>query len=374
MMPTPMPIHMTRADRARLDFVGGLMEYNSKGIGKAMADFYASSHAKDAPSAPRTEGSANGNGAIQEVAAILEDAPVYRFGAFFELGNHRLMFQTALEILGRQAEEARAWLDGCNAPGALGSLGLDPDLPIPKYYRKVDIHTQPGSYHGEFAGFLYHWMIGPFLVHRDDRDEMGWQLARGVPRKDYRRILDLGCGIGKSTFPYCDLHPQAEILGLDYAAPMLKYGHRLAEARGKKVQFIQRHAERTGLPEQSFDLVTAIWLFHELPRKARDQVVREAHRLLRPGGVFAIMESPPFKNLSESYSKLSAFLLDSTGRRMNDPWIPEFFKEDRVEMFRRGGFANARDLPLPNELTGWGAEESYFFGAYPWWMTLAEKV
>ena len=120
-------------------------------------------------------------------------------------------------------------------------------------------------------------------------------------------------------------------------------------------------------------MVVAIWLFHELPQKARDKVVREAYRILRPGGVFAIMESPPFDNLINEYSKLSAFLLDSTGRRMSDPYIPGFFKEDRTEMFERGGFSNAEDVPLPNELTGWGSGDSYFFGAYPWWMTIATK-
>ena len=132
-------------------------------------------------------------------------------------------------------------------------------------------------------------------------------------------------------------------------------------------------AEDTGLDDESFDLITAIWLFHELPTKVRDQVVAEAYRLLRPGGVFAIMESPPFKNLEQDYSKLSSFLLDSTGRRMSDPYIPGFFKEDRVEMFKRGGFSDPKDVALPNDLTGWGSGESYFFGSYPWWMTIGEK-
>ena len=141
---------------------------------------------------------------------------------------------------------------------------------------------------------------------------------------------------------------------------MLKYGHRLAEERNKKIHFKQGHAEETGFEDESFDLVVAIWLFHELPPKARDKVVREAFRVLRPGGVFAIMESPPFENLISEYSKLSAFLLDSTGRRMSDPFIPGFFKEDRTEMFNRG-FCDAKDIPLPNELTGWGSGDNTFW-------------
>lgn len=353
----------SRSEQARLDFVAGLMRFNSTGYGRAMTDHYARHEARWSTSKP----------SIDEIASVMEPSVPYRLGSFFERHNHSLMFRTTLDILERQREQVRAQLDAPNRPGALGSLELDDSVGVPSYYRKLEIHTQPGNYHGDFGGVLYHWMIGPFFVNRDDRDEMGWALARGVPKRDYRSILDLGCGVGKSTMPYCELYPDADVVGVDYAAEQLRYAHWLAERRGRRVRYVQRMAERTGFADGSFDLVVAIFLFHEMPRRARDETVREAHRLLRPGGVFAIMESPPFKVLTEEYSPLSAFLLDSTGRRMDDPYIPDFFREDRVEMFRRGGFASARDVALPNELTGWGTGESYFFGAYPWWMTIGEK-
>lgn len=353
----------TRTEQARLDFVAGLMRFNSTGYGRAMAEYYAASASRWADDKPT----------IEDVATVMEPSVPYRLGAFFERHNHALMFRTTLDILQRQRDSVRGQLDAPNRPGALGRLELDPSVGVPSYYKKLEIHTQPGNYHGEFGGVLYHWMIGPFFVNRDDHDGMGWALARGVPRRDYRRILDLGCGVGKSTMPYCELYPDAEVVGVDYAAEQLRYAHWLAEKRRRRVRYVQRMAERTGFEDGSFDLVVAIFLFHEMPRRARDETVREAYRLLRPGGVFAIMESPPFAVLREHFSPLSAFLLDSTGRRMDDPYIPEFFQENRVAMLRRGGFEVARDVPLPNELTGWGSDESYFFGAYPWWMTIGEK-
>jgi SAM-dependent methyltransferase len=359
----PAIVEMTRTERARIDFVAGMMRYNSVSVGPAMAAHYVAHAPRDAEAPPR----------IEDIAAFMEPSVPYRLGAFLERYNHASMFRASLDVLQARRAEVRRWLDRANEPGAIGSLELDASVKPPSYYRKLEIHTQPGNYHGEFAGILYHWMIGPFFVNRDDQDGMGWALARGVPERGYRQILDLGCGVGKSTLPYCDQFPSAEVWGLDYAEEMLKYAHRLAEDRGKKVRYVQALAERTGLKSESFDLVTAIFLFHEMPRKARDETVREAWRLLRPGGVFAIMESPPFKVLQEHYSPLSAFLLDSTGRRMDDPYIPQFFEEDRVEMFKRGGFDNVRDVALTNELTGWGTGASYFFGAYPWWMTIGEK-
>lgn len=358
-----MNVDISRDERARLDFADALMSFNSTGIGSGMAEYFETRR-------PAGKDSLQ----MDEVRQLMEPSSIYKFGAFFERHNHALMFENSLAVLKRQADAVHAWLDSCNSPGSLGRLELNPDLPVPKYYEKVEIHTQPGSYHGEFAGFLYHWMIDPFLVHRDRENQMGMALAKGVPRQDYRAILDLGCGIGKSTLPYCDLYPSAEVHGLDYAAPMLKYGHQLAESRGKKVTYHQQHAESTSFDDESFDLVTAIWLFHEIPRASMDKVVREALRLLRPGGVFAIMESPPFKQLNESYSPLTEFLIDSTGRRMSDPYIPMFFSLDRAELLKNNGFTEVWEEPLENHVTGYNTEGSYFFGAFPWWMTAGRKV
>lgn len=359
-----MQIVKTRSEQARFDFVSGLMGYNSTGIGPAMVRHYEAHKDKFGGRAP----------SMAETKAVMEAGIPYKFGAFFERYNHALMFQTILDILDKQKDEVIAWLDDINPPGAKGSLTLDPTVEVPRYYKNVEIHTQPGSFHANpFAGILYHWMIGPFLCHRDDNNEMGWALANGVPNRDYKTIVDLGCGIGKTTVPYCDKFPGAKVYGVDYAAPMLKYGHKFAEAQGKAVHFVQARAEHTPFADNSVDLVTAIWLFHEINKQAMDAVCAEALRILKPGGVFAIMESPPFKVLREQYHPLSEFLLDSTGRRMEDPFIPLFFSLDRPELLKKAGFADARDVPLPNHLTGWSTNVDYFFGAYPWWMTIGEK-
>ena len=278
------------------------------------------------------------------------------------------MFQTALEILGRQADEARAWLNDCNAPGALGRLELDPALPIPELLpKRRDSHSSRAAITANSRGFLYHWTDRPVSGPPGRPGRMGWQLARGLPRKNYRRILDLGCGIGKSAVPYCDLYPNAEVVGLDYAAPMLKYGHKLAEARGKKVRFVQRRAEYTGFPDESFDLAVAIWLFHELPRKARDQVVaRSASAWLRPGGVFAIKESPPFQATQRKLQQTVGFPARFDGPAHERPLDTRVLQGGSRGNVPARRFRCSPRLGAAQRTHRLGTGESYFFGAYPW--------
>ena len=50
------------------------------------------------------------------------------------------------------------------------------------------------------------------------------------------------------------------------------------------------NAESTSFPGKSFDLVTIMYAFHEAPKAGRENMLREAHRLLGPGGTLAVID------------------------------------------------------------------------------------
>ena len=52
------------------------------------------------------------------------------------------------------------------------------------------------------------------------------------------------------------------------------------------------NAERMPFGDGLFDAVTSVFLFHELPAKAQRNVLREIARVLRPGGLLVICDSP----------------------------------------------------------------------------------
>ncbi len=93
-----------------------------------------------------------------------------------------------------------------------------------------------------------------------------------------RRILDLGCGKGR--FARHLTAAGAEVVGLDLSAAMLAGAEGLDRVRGS--------ARRLPFADAAFDAVVTVEVFEHLA--AIEQVLREARRVLRPGGVLAIVD------------------------------------------------------------------------------------
>ncbi|HEY6642249.1 class I SAM-dependent methyltransferase [Povalibacter sp.] len=171
-----------------------------------------------------------------------------------------------------------------------GTLELNPGMKLPDYTRH-EIHLQPGGYVGDpFAGHVYHYGTNNFFADRNNQDELHIEQARAIPPPPadgkVRRILDMGCSCGQMTVALKERFPDAEVWGIDVGGPMVRYAHMRAVDLGVDVNFAQRLAEDTKFPDGHFDIVTSFILHHEVSTEASKQIIREAHRVLRRGGVF----------------------------------------------------------------------------------------
>lgn len=93
--------------------------------------------------------------------------------------------------------------------------------------------------------------------------------------------LDLGTGTG--VLPKNLYNPKASVTGVDLSEAQISFARREAEANGWKIVYLVAPAEATGLPDRSFDTVTAaqcFWYFD------REKMRSELRRLLKPGGTF----------------------------------------------------------------------------------------
>lgn len=228
-----------------------------------------------------------------------------------------------------------------------GTLELNPDLRMPDYV-KYEIHIQPGGYVGsEFAGHLYHYGTNGFYTGRNTQDELHRTAASGFPAPAdgrVKRILDIGCGIGQLTLAMKERFPDAEVWGLDVSGPMVRYGHLRGVERGIDVNFVQRLAEESGFPADHFDMVVSYIMFHEVDPKGTQDIVREMHRITRPGGVFYPID---FNLRSErQLTPYHAYRRWWDHRWNGERWTISFRENDLPGLIRRAGFDLNEEGPV----------------------------
>jgi SAM-dependent methyltransferase len=133
-------------------------------------------------------------------------------------------------------------------------------------------------------------------------DELFTRLARfgvGLPGQ---RILDLGTGTGTLARGFA--RRGCQVTGLDPSAPLTEEAKRLDQEAGVTIQYIIAKAEQTGLPDASFDGVSAGQCWHWFDRPKAAQEVR---RVLVPKGRLVIAHFdwiPLPENVVEATEKL----------------------------------------------------------------------
>lgn len=269
------------------------------------------------------------------VAEIMRVEPFYQLWGSLQRCSQEMCWDSVLASLQRQHYEIP------QPKEPIGSLTLDDTVEAPAYLTALDIHCMPGGYTAEHAGPLYDrggyiYAMGGWGA---DNGHMGRTVAEYIratwPELAPARILDMGCGIGHGTLPYCDAFPDAELHAIDVAAPMLRYGHARAETMGKKVHFRQANAEATPYPDESFDLVVSHILLHETSASAIRRVMAECRRLLRPGGLALHVDLALYGDMSA----FDAFMLDWDTHHNNEPFWGTFREMDPVRLMSEAGFA-----------------------------------
>ena len=270
-------------------------------------------------------------GSPQEIAPAVHALPGFGWFAWLERGSQKMLWRAVGDAVGR--DPAR------RAPRNPAARAVtDPGLPLPDWYTSWDIHLQPGGvWSSRAAADVYE--LGAKLVMMGDNDDYQFHrlFARtAVPPRAYRRIVDLGCGFGKSTWPLKQAFPSAEVVGVDLAAPCLELAADRAASMGLPIEFRQADACATGLDPGRFDLVTATMLVHELPVDVLPRLFAEAARLLAPGGVLAILD---FQRTGDAFRDLA--MIEHSSRN-NEPFMAPMMAADLTGMAAAAGLRHAR--------------------------------
>ena len=113
-------------------------------------------------------------------------------------------------------------------------------------------------------------------------DELQNAVADATAGVHTDRVLELGVGTGETSRRVLDLHPSAELVGIDESAEML------AAASPAPAADLRVSRLEDPLPEGHFDLIVSALAVHHLDSAGKADLFARVADRLRPGGRFVL--------------------------------------------------------------------------------------
>jgi ubiquinone/menaquinone biosynthesis C-methylase UbiE len=196
--------------------------------------------------------------------------------------------------------------------------------PMPDYVRS-SIHGIEGGYSTVGAASTWDPVVAQIFAEYDVTEEQIRDSLTARVDGPVTKILDVACGTGESTRAWRRRFPDASIVAMDVAPAMVALAERkLMHDMRTEVRCLD--AEHLPFPDASFDLVTAMLLFHELPAEVSPVVLGQMARVCRPGAWIAVLE--PYQ--------VGGRILDPIP--FPEPYLKDFLSTDWDQAFRAAGF------------------------------------
>lgn len=221
---------------------------------------------------------------------------------------------------------------GTNETGSARVLGDAAGLP--EYFTQ-DFHYQTGGYLSEQSARLYDVQVE--TLFRGSAAAMRRAALRPIAgymrTRDQRRmsLLDVACGTGRFLRQARLAYPAMRLTGLDLSAAYMKEATRHLIGL-RPVNWLVANAEDIPLPDASQDIVTTVFLFHELPPKVRRRAASEMARVLKPGGLLVFVDSLQMGDRPGWDGLLEAFPV-----RFHEPYFRHYAIDDLDALFNDVG-------------------------------------
>ena len=282
----------------------------------------------------------------QEVRKAMNADPLHQMWSALRRNTMEMRQQAGRSLVLRQidalTQKARALSAGKD------TLKLTPDLRLPNYISGVDHHCMPGSYYTEltkddvtaaanYDSGLFVTTGGALGAFSDGGGvAIAEYMKKQHPEFHPKRILDVGCGLGHNVLPIAKVYPDADVVAIDVAAPMLRYGHARAQSLGvTNVTFLQADAEHLDYPDGAFDWIQTTMFLHETSNASMKRMMREFYRLLKPGGVMLHVEQPQYTPDMDVYEQ---FIRDWDAFNNNEPFWSQMHDIDVFGLMEKSGF------------------------------------
>jgi len=152
-----------------------------------------------------------------------------------------------------------------------------------------------------------------------------------LPSSSRELVLDIGCGDASLLVALLERSPTIAATGVDLWPANWSYAQAACEARlsrlGLRAAFHRMDAAHLEFPNESFDVVVSVMCFHEVRAPSNAPIpgplaaLSEALRVLRPGGVFVLIDR--FGSTADygDAAQLNA-ILQTTSDLSREPLVP----------------------------------------------------
>jgi len=211
------------------------------------------------------------------------------------------------------------------------------DARRPDYYLQ-NFHFQSGGWMTEESARLYDMQVEVLFSGAANamRRQALVPIAEELRGRDQREVAfaDIACGPGTFLAQVRRAFPRLPTLALDLSEAYLREARRQL-GRTPRLQPVVAKAETLPLADGSLDLATSIYLFHELPPEVRRDVAAEMARVMKPGGLFVLVDSlqagdePAYDGLLELFPEL-----------FHEPYFANYLQDDLEPLFAEAGFVS----------------------------------
>ncbi|CAB3398095.1 unnamed protein product [Caenorhabditis bovis] len=174
-------------------------------------------------------------------------------------------------------------------------------------------------------------------------------------------MLDVGCGKGFHSRLFAEKYPKSKFVGLDISKHAIEMARNINKQDGSKfenLEFIECDASKMPASwTNQFDFVFIFDACHDQMRP--DLCIKEIHRVLKPGGVFTLIEIEGTSNAFEDKNKfglratylygVSMFHCLPVGSNCKDAlcYGTMWGEKRATDLLKKCGFANPQVIPTP---------------------------
>ncbi|NJK88013.1 MAG: class I SAM-dependent methyltransferase [Myxococcales bacterium] len=211
---------------------------------------------------------------------------------------------------------------------------------FPRYYRRT-FHWQTDGWLSQRSAKLYDLEVE--LLFGGTADIMRRMAIPPIVRASSKgtapRILDVGCGTGRFLKQLCAALPTMRATGLDMSPFYVKEAARtLADV--PEVSLVVDDAESMPFRDEAYDVVSSVFLFHELPRQTRRAVAKEMARVVRAGGTVVVCDSAQRRD-----SEILMPALEGFARTYHEPFYLDYVEDPLEDLLEQAGLRVVESAP-----------------------------